>query len=63
MDYSDITQEPDEVFAERLVTEHRIASIPISGFNTKGIDNHLIRFCFAKTNETLEKATEILSKL
>ncbi|PXX27762.1 methionine aminotransferase [Arenibacter sp. ARW7G5Y1] len=63
VDYSGISQEPDEVFAERLVTEHRIASIPISGFNTKGIDKHLVRFCFAKTNETLEKATEILCKL
>jgi len=63
VDYSGISQEPDEAFAERLVTEHRIASIPISGFNTKGIDKHLVRFCFAKTNETLEKATEILCKL
>jgi methionine aminotransferase len=63
VDYNNITQEPDEVFAERLVTKHQIASIPISGFNTKGIDKHLLRFCFAKTNETLERATEILSKL
>jgi methionine aminotransferase len=63
VDYNNITQEPDEVFAERLVTKHQIASIPISGFNTKGIDKHLLRFCFAKTNETLERATEILSKI
>ena len=63
VDYSDISQEPDYVFAERLVKEHKIASIPISGFNTKGIDKHLLRFCFAKTDETLEKATEILCKL
>ncbi|MCM4150177.1 methionine aminotransferase [Arenibacter sp. N53] len=63
VDFSDITQEPDEVFAERLVKEYQIASIPISGFNTNGIDISLVRFCFAKTNETLEKATEILCKL
>tara|TARA_R110000868_G_scaffold93810_2_gene259418 strand:- start:6591 stop:7748 length:1158 start_codon:yes stop_codon:yes gene_type:complete len=63
MDFSDITIEPDVVLAERLVKEHQIASIPISGFNTKGIDKHLLRFCFAKTNETLEKAADILSKL
>ena len=63
VDFSDITLEPDVVFAERLVKEHQIASIPISGFNTKGIDKHLLRFCFAKTNETLEIAAEILNKL
>ena len=63
VDFSDITLELDEVFAERLVKEFQIASIPISGFNTMGIDNHLMRFCFAKTNETLEKATAILCKL
>lgn len=62
-DFSGISLEPDEVFAERLVKEYQIASIPISGFNSKGIDKHLLRFCFAKTNETLEKATEILCKL
>jgi methionine aminotransferase len=63
VDYSAISQEPDEVFADRLVKECQIASIPISGFNTNGIDNHLIRFCFAKTNETLERATAILRTL
>lgn len=63
VDYSGISQEPDLVFAQRLVVEHRIASIPIAGFNSREIDQHLVRFCFAKTCETLEKATEILSKL
>jgi methionine aminotransferase len=63
VDYGDISQEPDQVFAERLVKEHKIASIPISGFNTKGTDEHLLRFCFAKTDETLEKAAEILCRL
>ncbi|MCM4167916.1 Methionine aminotransferase [Arenibacter antarcticus] len=63
LDYSGISQDPDEVFAERLVREHKIASIPISSFNTKGVDNKLLRFCFAKTEATLEKAVEILCKL
>lgn len=63
VDYSAISQEPDTVFADSLVKEYKIASIPISGFNTNGIDNQLIRFCFAKTNETLERATEILRTL
>lgn len=60
MDYSAITQDPDEDFAERLTKEHGVASIPISVFNDNGKDDHLLRFCFAKSNETLEKAAEIL---
>jgi len=63
LDYNDITQEPDGIFADRLAKEHQIASIPISGFNTQGIDKRLLRFCFAKTDETLEKATKILCEL
>lgn len=63
VDYNEITQEPDEVFAERLVREQQIACIPISSFNTNGLDNHLLRFCFAKTNETLKRATDILCSL
>ncbi|GGW38664.1 methionine aminotransferase [Arenibacter certesii] len=63
LDYSTITTEPDEVFAERLVREYKIASIPISSFNTNKLDNNLLRFCFAKTDATLEKAVAILCTL
>lgn len=63
LDYSAISESRDEDFAEKLVREHRIACIPISSFNTKGVDKHLVRFCFAKTDETLEKAIGILYKL
>lgn len=63
LDYSAITKEADEVFAERLVREHNLASIPISSFNTRGVDDHLLRFCFAKTDTVLERAIEILCKL
>ncbi|RTE54922.1 aminotransferase class I/II-fold pyridoxal phosphate-dependent enzyme [Arenibacter aquaticus] len=63
LDYSEITQEQDEAYAERLVREKRIACIPISSFNTNGLDNHLLRFCFAKTNDTLKSASDILCSL
>ena len=63
LDYSEITQEQDEAYAERLVREKRIACIPISSFNTNGLDNHLLRFCFAKTDETLKSASDILCSL
>lgn len=63
LDYSRITMENDVDFAKRLTKEHRIASIPISVFMSNKQDNKQLRFCFAKTNETLEKAAEILNKI
>jgi methionine aminotransferase len=47
-------------FAERLIVEHGIGSIPISPFYHKGDRNRLLRLCFAKKEETLDKAAEIL---
>lgn len=63
LNFSAITDENDVNFSERLVKEHGLASIPISVFNINGKDNSQLRFCFAKTDETLEKAAEILCKL
>ena len=50
-------------FAEHLTREHGVASIPISVFNLHREDNRQLRFCFAKTRETLERAGEILCRL
>ncbi|NNK76488.1 MAG: methionine aminotransferase [Maribacter sp.] len=61
--YSNITEESDVDFVERLIVEHQLASIPISVFNVGERDDKVLRFCFAKTQETLEKATSILNKL
>jgi len=58
--YDKISDEGDEDFAKRLTIEHKIASIPISVFYRNKTDNNVLRFCFAKSNETLEKAAEIL---
>jgi len=63
LDYSKISDEKDTVFAERLTKEFGVASIPISVFYHDKIDNKVLRFCFAKKNETLEKAVEKLFKL
>jgi len=63
LDYSQITNEGDVALAKRLTIEHGVASIPISVFNETLLDNKLLRFCFAKKDETLEKATEILRKI
>ncbi len=63
LDYSAISQEKDTEYAIRLTKEHGVASIPISVFYTVPVDNKLLRFCFAKDNETLEKAAEKLLKV
>lgn len=63
LDYSKISDENDTSFAEKLVKQHKISSIPVSVFYNKPIDGHVLRFCFAKEDETLEKAAGILNKL
>ena len=63
LDYSEITSEHDVDFAKRLTKEFKIASIPLSVFNEKNRDDKVLRFCFAKTDETLVKAAEILCKI
>ena len=62
-DYSAITDEPDVDLCKRLITDHGLAAVPISVFYSGKIDNQVIRFCFAKDDETLEKGAEILCQL
>jgi methionine transaminase len=63
LNFSTITNESDYDFAVRLTKEQKIAGIPISVFNENKLDTKVLRFCFAKTNETLKKAAEILCKI
>lgn len=63
VDYSDISDEKDMDFAVRLIKEHGIATIPVSPFYHKGDDHKILRLCFAKKEETLEKAAKILCKI
>lgn len=63
LDYSDITDEGDVEYAERLTIESGIASIPVSVFYNAKTDNKVLRFCFAKSDETLQKGAEILCKI
>ena len=63
LEYREITDECDEKFAKRLITAHQLASIPISSFNVNQRDDRVLRFCFAKKRETLEKAAAILNRL
>jgi methionine aminotransferase len=63
LQYNGISKEKDIDFAKRLTAEFGIASIPVSAFYHEGTDNKVLRFCFAKKEETLEKAAEILNNI
>ncbi|MDR9397497.1 MAG: methionine aminotransferase [Salibacter sp.] len=63
LDYSEITDEKDTDFSVRLTKEHGVASIPVSVFYNNPVHDNMLRFCFAKEEETLKRAAEILVKL
>ena len=47
----------------RLTTEVGVAAIPLSAFYGEGFDQQVIRFCFAKKDETLQLALQRLARL
>jgi methionine aminotransferase len=61
--YNAITDEKDTDFAIRLTKEAGVAAIPVSAFYRKGTDRHILRFCFAKRQETIDKAVDRLIKV
>lgn len=61
--YDAITDEKDSDYAIRLTKEIGVASIPVSAFYRKGTDKHVLRFCFAKRQETIDKAVDRLLKV
>lgn len=63
VNYANITDENDLALAQRLTKEIGVASIPVSVFYHQKNDYKILRFCFAKDDQTLEIAGERLSKL
>lgn len=61
--YSRISDEGDTELAKRIIKEYGVASIPVSAFYLKGTDHKVLRFCFAKKHETLEKAVDKLARI
>jgi len=61
--YDRISDESDKDFSIRITKEYGVASIPVSVFYQSGKDDKVIRFCFCKKEETLEKAVERLIKI
>jgi methionine transaminase len=63
MDYSGISDEPDADFTMRLAREHGVASIPTSAMLYRTQAPRVVRFCFAKKDETLDRAAERLRRV
>ncbi|WBX78436.1 methionine aminotransferase [Tenacibaculum ovolyticum] len=61
--YKEISAKSDTEFAKDLITKHKVAAIPISVFYKDATDKQMLRFCFAKTDETLIAAAEKLTKI
>lgn len=61
--YEKINDMADKDFAIWLTKEIGVAVIPVSAFYHNGKDDKLIRFCFAKKDETLLEAVEKMKKL
>ncbi|CAA7197263.1 methionine aminotransferase [Chryseobacterium potabilaquae] len=60
--YNKISDKNDLDFARELTIQHKVASVPFSSFYKNKRNEHVIRLCFAKKRETLERAIENLSK-
>lgn len=61
--YAHFSDESEMDFAVRMTKDAGVASIPVSAFYKNPVDNKVVRFCFCKKEETLEKAAERLRKL
>jgi methionine aminotransferase len=61
--FRSISEEKDTDLAVRLTREHGVASIPVSVFYRQPPTHRVLRFCFAKSEATLSKGAEILSRL
>ncbi len=63
LSYKSVSGLSDVEMAEWMTKEKKLAPIPVSVFYNDKTDHQLLRFCFAKNEETLEKAGAILRKL
>jgi methionine aminotransferase len=62
-DYTAISDEPEDRFVRLLIEQHGVAAIPVSAFYRKAVDHRVVRFCFAKRNETIDAALDKLVRV
>ena len=63
LNYEEISSLSDIEMAKKMTIDNKLASIPISVFYHAHVDQKSLRFCFAKKDETLKKAGDILIQL
>ena len=63
VDISQVSDLPEAEFCQWLTTEVGVAAIPLSAFYGNAFDQRVVRFCFAKKDETLRGALERLARL
>ncbi len=63
VDISEVSDLNEADFCQWLTTEIGVAAIPLSAFYGNGFDQRVVRFCFAKKDDTLQLALERLAKL
>ena len=63
LDFSGISKESDLELAKKWTREQKLASIPVSAFYNKRIDQKVLRFCFAKSDATLLRGAAILNAI
>ncbi|MCA1763099.1 MAG: methionine aminotransferase [Cryomorphaceae bacterium] len=63
LDFSAISNDKEVGFAEKLTKEHGVAAIPVSVFYENKREQQVLRFCFAKDDDTLLAAAKKLSEL
>jgi methionine transaminase len=61
--YDGISDLPEAEFAQWLTSEVKVAAIPVSAFYSRPTESGIVRFCFAKKDQTLELALERLARL
>lgn len=62
-EYGHLSDEADLDFCKRLTMEFGVAAIPVSSFFSDGKDEKVIRLCFAKTEDLLERAGKALERV
>ena len=62
-DYTAMSDLPEAEFAKWLTAEIGVAAIPLSAFSERPVERGVVRFCFAKKDETLKLALERLARL
>ena len=63
LDYSDVSDLDDVEFCQWLVEQAGVAAVPLSVFYNSASSDKVIRLCFAKNDDTLKCAAEILCQL